>query len=358
MSSRYGTDEGGGFGGCLGYGIIGVIAVALIGGVVFYNMFFDRVDPGNAGILLNYCTGEQRIITDSSRFRVDPWCDRLAEYPTSENTIEMAGDGNNISCVMKDQQIILMDTATAWAVDPPRVADIYRMRPGVPLVGKDGGDIATQVVRNEIRAGVRDACTQFGWEEAYGARRTEFETMAEKAVQARLDPVGIKVRTVSLRAMDPSPALDQLIAARLEGQKLVESTAFAQRQAENQGARQLAEQKAASALEIQRAQDAAALQKTQAEASIAQAEANARQAKIKADSDAAASLAATTAAAEDIRQKGLAQAEANRAQASSITKEMVELERWRKWNGVLPPAGNTVTTTGPVTVPPGAPVAP
>lgn len=132
---------------------------------------WDRVDPGNAGVLIDYCSGTSETITDARYVFVDPRCKRLAEYPTAEYTLEMTGAGTqndqSVPCVMQDQQTIRMDTATAWSVDPQRVGGLYRMRPGVPLYGSSGGrDVSTLVVRSEVRAGVRDACTKFGWEDA------------------------------------------------------------------------------------------------------------------------------------------------------------------------------------------------
>lgn len=349
--------------------VAAVIALAALLAGGWYSSQWDRVDPGNAGIKKNYCTGAEEVITTSSYIWVDWRCERLIEYPTAEYTTEMInrGQGNNdaVPCVMKDQQTILMDTASAWSVDPARVADLYRMRPGVSLAGL-GSTIEQLLVRSEVRAGLRDACTLFNWEEAYGARRQEYEATAEKMVQSRLDPVGIKVRTVSIRAMDPSDQLDALIVARLEGQKLVEATAFAAKQAENRGAQQLAEQKAASALQLQQGEDAYKLQQAQAradaelkrinaEAAMAQAESQARTAKIQADSSAEVENTKTAVEAQRVREMGLAEGEANKARAASITPAMVDYERARKWNGAMPANGNVVTSTGPVVVPPGAP---
>lgn len=297
----------------------GTIAVVAVAAGVWYWLQWDRVDPGNAGVLINYCDGSQRTITDSRYVWVDWRCERLAEYPTAEFTLDMLNRGqqgnDSVPCVMKDQQTISMDNTTAWSVDPLRVGDLYRMRPNVALHGDARGqDIATLVVRPEIRAGIRDACTLFGWEEAYGARRAEYEAAAERAVQARLEPVGVKVRTVSIREMDPSPALDALIAARLKGQQEVEAALFQQQQAERAGAAELAKARAA-----------AALQEQQSQAALVKARADAEQAEV-----------ATRAEVGRIRALAEAEAEANRSRAASMTPLLVEHERWRRWNGQMP----------------------
>jgi regulator of protease activity HflC (stomatin/prohibitin superfamily) len=236
------------------------------------------------------------------------------------------GGSEAVPCVMRDQQTIAMDSSTSWSVDPHRVADLYRMRPGVPLTGDPKGqDLAAVLVRPEIRAGLRDACTRFGWEEAYGARRLEYEAAAEQAVRGRLESVGIKVRSVSIRAMVPSPALESLIAARLDGQKQTEAALFQQQQAERNGLAQQANAKAAAELQIQQARATAELQAEQSKAALAKARADADQARITAESEAAR-----------IRALGDAEAYANRQKASTISPEMVELEKWRRWDGKMP----------------------
>ena len=299
--------------------LAGIIALVAVGAGVAWWSFWDRVDPGNAGVLIDYCSGTSETITDARYVFVDPRCKRLAEYPTAEYTLELVGAGSqndqSVPCVMQDQQTIRMNTATAWSVDPQRVGDLYRMRPGVALSGDGRGqDISTLVVRSEVHAGIRDACTKFGWEDAYGARRAEYELEAERSVQARLEPVGIKVRTVSIRGMDPSPQLDALIEARLNGQRAVEQARFEQAQAERQGEAQLAQQRAA-----------ANLQAAQSEAALTKARADAEQAKVAAEGEAAKT-----------RTLADAEAYANRQRAESLTPALVEYERWRRWTGQMP----------------------
>jgi regulator of protease activity HflC (stomatin/prohibitin superfamily) len=298
--------------------IAGFVVLIAAGAGIWYWMQWDRVDPGNAGVKINYCNGTQQTITDSRYVWVDWRCERLAEYPTAEYTIDMINRGqqgnDSVPCVMKDQQSINMDSSTAWSVDPARVGDLYRMRPNVALSNSGGQDIATLVVRSEVRAGIRDACTLFGWEEAYGSRRAEYEAAAEKAVLARLEPVGIKVRTVSIRDMDPSQALDALIAARLKGQQEIESAMFQQQQAERAGA-----------AEVAKARAAAQLQEEQSKAALVKARADADQAEV-----------ATRSEAARIRALAEAESEANRARAASITPSLVEYEKWKRWNGQMP----------------------
>ena len=74
--------------------VIAAFVVIVAGGVgVWYWMQWDRVDPGNAGVKINYCDGTQQTITDSRYVWVDWRCERLAEYPTAEYTIDMINRG-------------------------------------------------------------------------------------------------------------------------------------------------------------------------------------------------------------------------------------------------------------------------
>ena len=117
----------------------------------------------------------------------------LEVYKRERNAIVQqirSDDSASAAALMKDLQAV--DQLSEKRVG--QIVDLVKSMPG-------GQDIATLVVRSEIRAGIRDACTQFTWEETYGPRRAEYEAAAEKAVQGRLEPVGIKVRTVSIRDM-------------------------------------------------------------------------------------------------------------------------------------------------------------
>lgn len=312
--------------------ILIAILASCLAGYWWYASRWARVEPGNAGVLLDYCTGEQQTITDSRYVWVDWRCERLAEYPTAEYTYTMTivsgpnGSSEAVPCVMQDQQTIAMDSSTSWSVDPHRVAELYRMRPGVPLVGDPKAqDIANILVRAEIRAGLRDACTRFTWEEAYGPKRLEYEAAAEAAVRGRLEIVGIRVRSLSIRAMVPAPALESLIAARLEGQKEAEAALLRQQQSEREGQSQLANARASAQLQLQQAQAAAELQEQQSRAALAKARADAEQAQIAAEAEAAR-----------LRTLGDAEADVNRQKSATISPELVELERWRRWDGKMP----------------------
>jgi regulator of protease activity HflC (stomatin/prohibitin superfamily) len=348
-----------------------IIAIVAIVGGLFYWSMWDRVDPGNAGILLNYCDGTQEVITHSKLVFVDPRCQRLAEYSMAEHTYNMTvasgpkeAPNDAVQCVMSDQQKMAIDSTTAWQVKSDSINDLYRRRPGVPLIGNAGNSIETLIVRSEVRAGIYQSCTKYTWEYVYGAGRNEFENDAESIVRARLDVLGIQVNNFSIRGVDPDDALEAMVAARREGQKSVEATQFAAKQAENLGAEQLAKQKAAAALQIQQGVDAYALQQAQARASatlqeitataaLKQEAANAEQAQLRAHAEATKKNLETTAEATRVRELGLAEAEANKAKSSSVTQQMVDLEKWKKWDGRMPSAGNVVNTTGPVAVPSG-----
>jgi regulator of protease activity HflC (stomatin/prohibitin superfamily) len=352
--------------------LVGPILLVALGAGLWYWSQWDRVDPGNGGVLVNYCDGTQQTITDSKYVWVDWRCMKLAEYPMAEHTYSMTvasgpkeAPNDAVQCVMKDQQKLAIDTTTAWQVRPDAIGDLYRRRPGVPLVGNSGNSIETLIIRSEVRAAIYQSCTERPWEYVYGEGRNEFENDAEKRVRERLEPLGIQVNNFSIRGIDPDDALEAMVSARREGQKTVEATAFAAKQAENEGAKRLAEQRAASALSIQQGEDtyklqqaqaraAAELQRVNAEAALVKAESDARAAKIKADSDAAVKQATAGAEAEEIRVKGVAEGDANKARAASITQQMVDYEKWKRWNGSLPANGNVVNSNGPVVVPPGA----
>lgn len=333
--------------GCLGIAIlIAGVAIFIIG-----FQFFDRVDPGNAGVLINYCDQTQEAITTARYVMINPGCQKLAEYSIADNTYAMTvasgpgGANDAVRCVFKDQQKMDIDSSTTWTPELSRVADLYTSRPGTPLTGNGGNSIETIIVRSEVRAGIYQACTEYMWEDVYGAKRNDFESTAEQRVTARLEPFGIKVKNFSVRGVDPAPELDQLLAARLIGQQKVEAARFDAEQAVRQGEANLATQKATAALDAEKS--TAALAKAKADAQAAEATALGQAAKTKAEAD---------ANAYRITQEAEATSAANAKVAASITKDFIEYTKWKNWNGALPTTTFGSDAAPRVDVPvPGAP---
>jgi regulator of protease activity HflC (stomatin/prohibitin superfamily) len=106
----------------------------------------------------------------------------VQEYPIAQQTLTMvraSGEGqvagdDSVACQDKNGIPINVDSSTLWRVDPDHAAQLYLLKPGVPLIGSPESDISSVVVRREVRNAVTNACSSYSYDEIYGARRIEF----------------------------------------------------------------------------------------------------------------------------------------------------------------------------------------
>ena len=323
-----------------------VFIIALAAGAYYWTSF-DRVDPGNVGILVDYGDGSIDPVTETRLIWIGRY-QKLVEYPAGEQTLVMdvgsegkvKGD-DSTNCLTNDSQNIRIDSLTNWRIDPSQVVRLYQLRRDVPLVGPTGRDapgnyIEDIIIRNHTRSAIYKVCATYGWADILGAKQTQFQEEVDREVKRTANPEGVIVSNVTIRQRFPSEAVQALMNARLEGQRQEEQSRFLAAQNERQ---QKIEQDAAKAAGEKARIDAEARAKIE----LANITAAAEQAKVK---SAAEFAQATTAAeiarvkanqeADAVRAKGQAEAESLKAQASVVTKELVELERARRWDGKLP----------------------
>lgn len=313
----------------MGKFIIGiVVALALIVGVYVWTSY-ERVDPGNIGILVDYGDGSIEPITETKWMWVGRY-QKLLEYNAQEQTYVMdQGEegqvkGNDATdCTTADSQYIKIDSATDWQIDPTKLIDTYRLRRDVPLTGPRGRESAGNflediIIRNDVRSAIYKICPTYSWSDILGTKQQEFEDRIEQEVKETAPTKGVIINRLTIRNRHPSEAIRGLQAARLEGQKQEETSRFL-----------------------------AAQQKRQQEIDQAAAVAAGEKARIEAEAKAKVDIANATAAAEvarvralqeaeSIKAKGEAEAASLRAQGQSVTRDLVELERARRWNGQGP----------------------
>lgn len=310
--------------------IIGIIlGILVIGGGLFWYNSWDRVDPGNVGILVDYGDGSIEPVTDVGWKWIGRY-QKLVEYNAQEQTYVMdRGDEGQIKgddstlCTTGDSQQLKIDSATNWRIDPTQVVQVYQYRRDVPLTGKWGREAAGNflediIIRNAVRSAIYKICPEYNWSDLMGTKQVEFQARIDADVRETAPQQGVVISAVTIRNRHPSDAILALMNARLEGQKQQETSAFLAAQQKRQQ-------------EIDQTAAVAAQQKAQIEA-----EGQARVKQTQAEADANVARAKSQAEADAIRSKGAAEAAAIQAQAASITPQLVELERARKWNGQGP----------------------
>ncbi len=265
-------------------GLIGLVALVALSGFSCR----ERVDPGTVGVLIDYCQGSEakepktRLIAMGSYEWVDWICQKMVEYPVSEQTLTMVESPNDnpmpgddsVLCQAKGGVGIQLDVSVVWQINLAEADRLALKRPGMPLTGEVDKSIAGTLVRPLVRNALNIACGDYTYDEIIADKKAPFQEAAEAIARHSLTESHIVLRQLFVR-----------------------------------GAHLTKEQKAAIDEKIKAQQSAQAafylLQKREAEALALVAEAR-------------------------------GQAEANRILSESLTPEVLEARRIEKWDGKSP----------------------
>jgi len=168
--------------------VVVVVVVVVVIAIALASVSLRRIDPGNVGLLVDYSKGtisgrpDITPLTTGSYRLINPIFQNVQEYPIAQQTLSMLRSANegqvlgddSVSCQDKNGIPVNVDSSTLWRVDPERAADLYLLKPGVPLIGDPNNDISSVVVRREVRNSVTNACSHYAYDELYGAKRQEF----------------------------------------------------------------------------------------------------------------------------------------------------------------------------------------
>ena len=182
----------------LGLTVAGVFVVVFVITATFVISSCKRIEPGQAGILVDYgkSTSEGRpVIKSVSVGYYWQWPrQRLVGYPVAQQTLTMVrreaegkvrGD-DSVQCQDRNGVQIDMDSSTLWRVNLDEVQQLYLLRPNMPLTGEEGGDIEDTVVRRDVRSAIVLSCSMFSYDEIFGVRKIEFGQDAEKRLRSML----------------------------------------------------------------------------------------------------------------------------------------------------------------------------
>lgn len=302
--------------------IVIVVIIAAIAACVGFT-FVERVDPGNAAVLVDYLGGTtsgQAAITpmQTGRF-VWVWpTQRLAEYPIAQQTLTMVrsekegqvvGD-DSVGCQDINGIPLNVDSSALWRVDSTHVGELYLLRPDMPLIGKEGGDISSTVVRREVRNAITLACSKYRYDQIFGVKRVEFGGTVTEILAPSLTETYV--------------VLDKFLLGEIH---------LRQDQADAINRKALAEQAALEAAFLQEKAE------NEANALIAKSEGEKQAAILRAEAE-----------AQSIRVKAEAQAEAIRIINTQLgdSQYYITYVVATNWNGVLP---TTLVTAGGEEIP-------
>lgn len=293
-----------------GIGSIALV-VALIIGVVTCEKL-EKIHPGHVGVSVKKCS-EGGVSPDpipTGYYWRELFCEDVIEYPISmqsliltKNPHEGTGgpkgdeDDQSITVTSSEGLAVSVDVALNFTLDAKMVPKIYeKWRSTIE-------DISHKYIRQTIREALQNTFAKYTAEELYSTKKETARAEAEKFLSDKLTPFGFIISQFTINRVEPPGPVIAAINAKV---------------AMAQSAQQSTQE----------------VKKKEAEAAQAVAVA-------KGKADAMKEEAAGEAAAITLRAQ--AQAQANKVLAESVTPQLVEYEKARKWDGRLP------TMTGGVT---------
>jgi regulator of protease activity HflC (stomatin/prohibitin superfamily) len=253
-----------GLGGTLGILLVGTILLTVVStGLVF-------IDPQERGVVISALspTGYRDQAIQPGLRWVIPFAETVVRYPISRQTYTMSatstegqktGD-DSIDARTADGQQVKIDASVIYYIDQNKVVTVH-----INWQNRYSEDL----VRPLVRGVIRDAVSQFGVAEVYGAKRSDLQTLITDQLDKRLSNNGLVLQEFILRNISFSPEY----AASVEQKQIAEQQAqqakfvVESKRQEAEQARQIAQGLA----------DAAVIAaKGQAESRLIQAEAEAK----------------------------------------------------------------------------------
>lgn len=252
-----------------------VIAVA----IGFIATSYKRIDPGNAGILVNYAAAEngkpaiQSLATGQYVF-VGPFSgETLVEYPIAQQQLVLASRGDEgelsgdstIPCLMAGGGTLNIGLTVNWQVNAQHPEILYLMKPNVPLTSSLNNDINTTTVYGAVRGDLLDICTHYAWQQVLGdgttpTRGDQLKSDLLTALQHDLASDGIIVNSVFLNERRPDATIQAVLNAANDAQKSAYLKQQAQYQADAEVAKANGDAQAIKIINAQLSQSPAYIQ--------------------------------------------------------------------------------------------------
>lgn len=209
-----------------------------------------RVEPGFAGVMVDYGAGTStgrpaiRTLATGQYVLVNPVLQQLAAYPTSQQSLIMVraehegqvkGD-DSVSCQDTNGIPLSVDSTSFWRVDPDQVGELYLLRPGVQLAGREGADISSLIVRRAARSAITTGCSQYRYDQVYGKQRDAFRETIEQELRKELFTSRIVLDQFRLGELHLKSEQQRAITEKANAEQAALQAAFLRQKAENEAA--------------------------------------------------------------------------------------------------------------------------
>lgn len=261
--SRYDRDQSGNPTGTIV--AIGVIAIVVMVVVIIVGSLVKRVDPGYAGVIVEYgsASSEPKITSvEPGQLKLIGLTQRFFAYPISQQTLTMVraekegqiiGD-DSVKCQDKNGVPLHIDSSVLWRVDVSKAGQLYLLRPELPLAGKEGADISSMVVRQDVRAAIGLACSYFRYDEVFSIKKVELGLKVTEILGPALEKSFLKLDSFLLREIHLEKQQEDAIAAKVVAEQQSLQAQYAKAKAEYEAQGKVAEAEGAAKVKVLQAE--------------------------------------------------------------------------------------------------------
>lgn len=274
-----------------------VVGLILLGVIVLFVTTLTKIPAGYVGVVYSPNGGVKEKTLSQGWHMVNPLY-KVTKYTIateqaylSKDSREGSYDDDSFYVPTSDGKLVNIDVEYSYRFNPEMVTEVFtRFR------GRSGEEIQKNFMRGKIKTWVSEVTSEFNVLDIYGSKRTELNNLVYKHVEKNFQPYGIIIESINITRIGLDEATEKAIQARVNAQQ-----------------------------ELER-------QKIEKEKAIIEAEKKA----IEEEGRKKVMLIKASAEAEKILLEANAQAEANEKISKSLTKELVEYEKIKRWNGKLP----------------------
>lgn len=262
----------------------------LLGGVVAAFSSIEVVEPGNVGLVYTPSGGLQKETLSQGWHLVSPFA-KVTKYPISTTSVQLSKkseDGDqSLNVSTSEGKLVNSDIQYNFHIDPEKAPVLFTKFKGASIETIEAG-----YLRQNLKASIQEITSTYGVLDIYGSKRDEITAKVSENFTKKMKADGFIIENFSFVEIRPDAQSMKAIQAKVDAQqKLI-----------------------------------------QFETEKKQAEVLAQKSVIEAKGKADAAL---------IEAQG--KAKANAALQQSITPELIEYEKAKKWDGKLPQVsgGNT-----------------
>lgn len=285
-------------------GKIGAVATGalIVLGLTGTVMCTERIPAGYVGIIYNANGGIEDETLGQGWHMVAPW-KKVREYSVGiEQGTFSADDESSFEIPTKDGKTITVDMEYSYHFDPNMLTETFNR-----FKGQDGRDIEETFIRSKLKAWAGEVSATYPVTDIFGDKRSELNNMVQTHVAEQFAEYGIVIDSVNFTRIETDAETAEAIQKKVNAQQELE---LAQIEAET--------------AQVQANKDK--------EVALIAAEKDKEVALIAAERD--KEVAEQNAEAAKIRGEGIAAS--NKAIAESLTPELLERQKYEKWDGKLP----------------------